>query len=517
MHKLNIVVVGKAGVGKSSLLNYLVNKQIFETGAGAPVTQDYFEEHTYYDSKTSVSYSLFDTKGIEPDTLEEFSSNISQQLSNKSKSTDFGSHFHALYYCISAAGKRIEPFETEFIKKMSFAIDVVIVLTKCDLVSKDAIEALHELLEMEVGASSKNVESTIRITNVCNVKKVTRIGVSEAFGRREILDHSFVGMWNTFTRSKEKEIKTFFNFFESTWSRKQFFIDQKIEDVETQQLILLQDLETSGFTPTVTFDVWEKFKKNWVQKDSKVFTVENLNHMPYFLIFKLPAFNSLNLSLGKKESRLILLHYLGTIRQLIIKLQRTTFLTTYEENLKTQIDEVLNFYKVIVGEKLEVVPLVRSKQKLSQIRKLIETEIPNSLSTLVDRLILTIYNYEKFSIWQTITRNNAIEELFLNLNNLLSEKGKMLDQLCTSYKEITNTELHQYGKLMLNKHINRSNSELDENEEKYIEDYIFYYEDGNNIDEIKRYFLERKRVKLGLSKEAADELEKLGDLSIENI
>lgn len=177
----------------------------------------------------------------------------------------------------------------------------------------------------------------------------------------------------------------------------------------------------------------------------------------------------------------------------------------------------MNFYKVIVGEKLEVVPLVRSKQKLSQIRKLIETEIPNSLSTLVDRLILTIYNYEKFSIWQTITRNNAIEELFLNLNNLLSEKGKMLDQLCTSYKEITNTELHQYGKLMLNKHINRSNSELDENEEKYIEDYIFYYEDGNNIDEIKRYFLERKRVKLGLSKEAADELEKLGDLSIENI
>lgn len=510
MHKLNIVVVGKAGVGKSSLLNYLVNKEIFETGAGAPVTQDYFEEHTYYDSKTSVTYTLFDTKGIEPDTLEEFSSNINQQLSHKSKSTDFGSHFHALYYCISAAGKRIEPFETDFIKKMSKVIDVVIVLTKCDLVSQQDIDALHELLEKEVGASSKNVESTIRITDVCNVKKVTRVGVSEAFGRKEILDHSFVGMWNTFTRSKGEEIKHFFEFFESTWSRKQFYVEQKIEDIETEQLILLQEVNDLDFPPTVSFEVMEKFIKNWVQKDSEIFTEKNFNNMPFFLIFKLPPFNDLKISLSKKDSRLLLLHYLSTVRQLVIKLQKTTFFINYEANFRRQISEVLEFYRVIVGERLELVPLIKSKQKLDEIKSLTEIDLAGALLHKLEKLILIIYNYEKFSFWQSFTLDKKIEELFEEVNVILSKKGKHLDQLCKSFIEITNTELHQYGKLMLNKHSNPSNNHLDKNEEKYIEDFLFYYEDGNNIDDIKRYFLERKRVKLGLTREKVDELEKVG-------
>lgn len=516
MHRLNIVVVGKAGVGKSSLLNYLVDKEIFETGAGAPVTQKYFDEHTYTDPKTSVTYNLFDTKGIEPDTLEEFSSNINQQITDRGKSADFSSHFHALYYCISAAGKRIEPFETDFIKRISSLIDVVIVLTKCDLVSKQDIDALHDQLRNTIGASSTDVESPIRISDVCNVKKITRRGISEAFGKKEILDHSFVGMWNTFTRSKGTEINNFFEFFVSTWSRKQFYVEQKIEEIEVEHLILLPELDVLGLTPTITYEAWTKFKNGWLKQDSEIFTEKNLNNFPFFLIFKLPHFNVLNISLSKKDGRILLLHWLSSIRQLIINLQNSTFFINYETNFRSQINEVLEFYRIIVGQKLEEVPMVKSKQKLSEIRKLVETEIRTDLLDELEKLILIIYNYEKFGFWQSLSIDKKIDELFIKVNNLLIEKGKLLNQLCASFIEITNTELHQYGKLMLNKHGVGYDNFLNRNEKKYIEDFLFYYMDGNNINEIKRYFLERKRIILELSSERVDELEKIELLKIIN-
>ena len=55
---VNILVLGKAGVGKSSFLNYLVDKDVFETGIGEPVTKAGFHETSYLDEKTGISFNL---------------------------------------------------------------------------------------------------------------------------------------------------------------------------------------------------------------------------------------------------------------------------------------------------------------------------------------------------------------------------------------------------------------------------------------------------------------------------
>ena len=39
--KTNILIAGKSGVGKSSLLNYIFGEEVAETGAGKPVTTEY--------------------------------------------------------------------------------------------------------------------------------------------------------------------------------------------------------------------------------------------------------------------------------------------------------------------------------------------------------------------------------------------------------------------------------------------------------------------------------------------
>lgn len=43
----NVLIIGKSGVGKSSLVNYLFGKELQPVGVGAPVTKMEIKEFTY--------------------------------------------------------------------------------------------------------------------------------------------------------------------------------------------------------------------------------------------------------------------------------------------------------------------------------------------------------------------------------------------------------------------------------------------------------------------------------------
>lgn len=60
MAKVNILVVGKTGVGKSTLINNIFREELAETGIGRPVTQ-----HLKKISKEGLPINLYDTKGLE--------------------------------------------------------------------------------------------------------------------------------------------------------------------------------------------------------------------------------------------------------------------------------------------------------------------------------------------------------------------------------------------------------------------------------------------------------------------
>ena len=57
---LNIIVAGKTGVGKSTLINSIFRENLADTGIGMPVTG-----HMKQYSKKNFPLSIYDTRGFE--------------------------------------------------------------------------------------------------------------------------------------------------------------------------------------------------------------------------------------------------------------------------------------------------------------------------------------------------------------------------------------------------------------------------------------------------------------------
>ena len=63
---VNLIVAGKTGVGKSTLVNAVFQGKLAATGQGEPVTQN-----TREITKEGIPVSLFDTRGLELDDYDE--------------------------------------------------------------------------------------------------------------------------------------------------------------------------------------------------------------------------------------------------------------------------------------------------------------------------------------------------------------------------------------------------------------------------------------------------------------
>ncbi|WP_300506242.1 GTPase domain-containing protein [uncultured Duncaniella sp.] len=188
IRRLNMVVVGRSGVGKSSFLNYAAGKKVFETGMGDPVTQSYFDVIDVDVPEKKVTYSLFDTKGLEAGNTDEWKKAIYSEIERRDESDDIYDWFHTIIYCIDASSKRIQPFEIKAINEMAEKGSVLVLLTKKDLVTPEILDDLRKQLLNEVG-------DQVQVLSVCSVSTRTRKGESKASGLEDVLRVSFLGLW----------------------------------------------------------------------------------------------------------------------------------------------------------------------------------------------------------------------------------------------------------------------------------------------------------------------------------
>lgn len=132
LKNLNIIVAGKTGVGKSTLINYIFREQLAETGIGKPVTQ-----HIQMITKKDVPLTIYDTKGLElgRDTQKEIKSEIMDKIKECLYTKDENKCIHCIWYCVNTASDRIEEDEIEWIRELSeenreTQVPIILVLTK---------------------------------------------------------------------------------------------------------------------------------------------------------------------------------------------------------------------------------------------------------------------------------------------------------------------------------------------------------------------------------------------------
>lgn len=152
MGHVNLIISGKTGVGKSTLLNAAFREDLAAVGIGEPVTP---EIRMYQDSKGEYPLRIYDTMGLELSAeRQEYAVQQIHELCEKKKATgNMDEAIHVMWYCVHGNGARFEPYEEAYINEVSKEIPVVIVLTQC-IIKKMANALKAEIEKKNTKASN---------------------------------------------------------------------------------------------------------------------------------------------------------------------------------------------------------------------------------------------------------------------------------------------------------------------------------------------------------------------------
>lgn len=150
LETLNVMILGKTGVGKSTLINNMFNQDLAETGIGKPVTQRIRKI-----TKPGFPLAIYDTPGLElggENGINVLLEEVIDEIDRGICSGKVSNAIHCIWYCISTPSHRFEQAEIDFLKEFlgktsKYNVPVIVVLTQS--YSKSDAKLLMREIEKE--------------------------------------------------------------------------------------------------------------------------------------------------------------------------------------------------------------------------------------------------------------------------------------------------------------------------------------------------------------------------------
>jgi len=175
----NILILGKTGVGKSTLINAVFHENLAKTGKGKPVTQQ-IEAIT----KPGMPICIYDSKGLELKDFPKIQSELNDFLSERKKEIDISKHIHAAWVCLRQMDSRVESAELDLIFQLvQEGLPVIVVITQAYDDDEGSVEkaVLDGLKERGLDFPSSNIMKVIAL------EKKLRFGTIPSEGLTELI------------------------------------------------------------------------------------------------------------------------------------------------------------------------------------------------------------------------------------------------------------------------------------------------------------------------------------------
>lgn len=130
---LNIMILGKTGVGKSTLINNMFNDKLADVARGKPVTQSIRKL-----TKPGFPLAIYDTPGVElagKNGIDSLLEEVTGEIDKGIRSGNIEEAIHCVWYCISTPSNRFEAAEQSILQKFlgetsKYDVPVIVVLTQ---------------------------------------------------------------------------------------------------------------------------------------------------------------------------------------------------------------------------------------------------------------------------------------------------------------------------------------------------------------------------------------------------
>jgi uncharacterized protein (DUF697 family)/predicted GTPase len=121
----NVLIAGRTGVGKSTLINSIFQENFAATGHGRPVTM-----HTREIRKDDLPISVFDTRGLEMQDFPATLAALKTFIEERARKSDPREHIHVAWVCIAEDLRRVEEAESALVTMLADRVPVLAVVTK---------------------------------------------------------------------------------------------------------------------------------------------------------------------------------------------------------------------------------------------------------------------------------------------------------------------------------------------------------------------------------------------------